>query len=250
VNSCFAKYLSSWNGSILIIAFLETGDYAAPMRALLFLFLACAIFGQKQDWQGSFAVDKQNLGASGSNSYFVLQPGHRLYYEHGKNNLTTTVLAETKMVDGVETRVVEEKEIKNGQIVELTRDYFAIDRVTKDVYYFGEDVDNYRNGKVVGHEGAWLSGVKGAKFGLMMPGSLTPGRKFYQEQAPGVGVDRAELFAVGETVTTPAGTFKNCVHMKETSALEKGLADHKWYAPGVGLVKEGEFVLVRIDKAK
>lgn len=220
------------------------------MLALQLLFMISTILSQTQDWQAAFPADKKNLGPTGSNAYFVLEPGHRLYYEHGKSNLTTTVLSETKMVDGVETRVVEDKEMKSGQIVELTRDYYAIDRTTNDVYYFGEDVDVYRNGKIVGHEGAWLSGVKGARFGLMMPGSLKAGHKFYQEQAPGVGMDRAELVAVGETVTTPAGTFKDCVHVKETSALEKGMADHKWYARGVGLVKEGEFVLVRIEKVK
>jgi hypothetical protein len=59
-----------------------------------------------------------------------------------------------------------------------------------------------------------------------------------------------ELVAMGETVTTPAGTFENCIHFKETSALEKGMADHKWYAPGVGLVKEKEFVLVKIARPK
>jgi hypothetical protein len=202
----------------------------------------------KDEWQSSFRVDKKSLGATGSSPYFVLTPGFRLCYEHGRNTLTTTVLNETIVIDGVETWVVEDRETKNGQLAELTRDYYAIDRQTNDVYYFGEDVDTYKDGKLVGHEGAWLSGVKGAKFGLMMPGSIKVGRKFYQEQVPGVGMDRAEVVGTGETVSTPAGAFKNCVHMKETSALEKGMADHKWYAPGVGMVKEGEFVLVKVEK--
>jgi hypothetical protein len=106
-------------------------------------------------------------------------------------------------------------------------------------------VDVYKNGKVVGHEGAWLSGVKGAKFGLMMPGAPKAGQKAYQEQAPGVGMDRFEILSVGEKVTAPAGTFEKCIHVLETSPLEKGLRDHKWYAPGVGQVKDAEMVLVR-----
>ncbi|MCU1238760.1 MAG: hypothetical protein JWP63_6727, partial [Candidatus Solibacter sp.] len=80
-----------------------------------------------------------------------------------------TVLAETKRVD--ECRIVEDREMKNGKLVELARDYYAVDSVTNDVYYMGEDVDVYKKGKVVGHEGSWLSGIKGAKFGLMMPGT-------------------------------------------------------------------------------
>ena len=149
------------------------------------------------------------------------------------------------MIDGIETRVVEDREMKNGQLVELTRDYYAIDSATNDVYYFGEDVDVYKNGKVAGHEGAWLSGVKGAKFGLMMPGQPKAGQRFYQEQAPGVGMDRAEIVSDNEKVTTPEGTFEKCIHVVETSALEKGMKDHKWYAAGVGQVKDAELVLVR-----
>ena len=198
------------------------------------------------EWRSDFTVDKANLSSTGSNPYFVLTPGLRLYYEKGKNTLITTVLNETKTIDGVETRAVEDREMKNGQVVELTRDYYAIDNNTKDVYYFGEDVDIYKNGKVVGHEGSWLSGVGGAKFGMMMPGDVKVGQKFYQEQAPGVGMDRAEVLAVSETVTTPAGTFKNCVHTNETSAIEKG-SEQKWYAPGVGIVKDPEFILTKVE---
>ena len=198
-----------------------------------------------KDWQSVFPVDKKTLGVKGSNPYFSLTPGYRLSYKHGNDTDTLTVLNETKVIDGIETRVVEDREMKNGQLVELTRDYYAIDSATNDVYYFGEDVDVYKNGKVAGHEGAWLSGVKGARFGLMMPGQPKAGQRFYQEQAPGVGMDRAEIVADNEKISTPAGTFEKCIHVVETSPIEKGLKDHKWYAAGVGQVKDAEMVLVR-----
>ena len=94
-----------------------------------------------------------------------------------------TVLAETKIVDGVETRVVEDREEEGGKPIEITRDYYAIDRTTGDVYYFGEDVDVYKGGKVA-DECAWLSGVAGAKFGMMMPARPAPGDRFYQGTVP------------------------------------------------------------------
>ena len=198
-----------------------------------------------KDFQSVFAVDKKTLGVKGANPYFNLTPGYTLSYRHGKDTDTLTVLNETKQIDDVETRVVEDREIKNGQLVELTRDYYAIDSLTNDVYYFGEDVDTYKNGKVVGHEGAWLSGLNGAKFGLMMPGAPTPGQRFYQELAPGVGMDRSEIVSDNEQIVTPVGTYEKCIHVVETSPLEKGLRDHKWYAPGVGQVKDGEMLLVK-----
>jgi hypothetical protein len=39
-------------------------------------------------------------------------------------------------------------------------------------------------------------------------------------------------------VTTHAGTFDHCIHVVETSDLE-----HKWYAAGVGQVKDGKLAL-------
>ena len=175
----------------------------APL-AIAFLLLGASAPGAQtgKDWQSVFPVDKKTLGVKGSNAYFILPPGYQLSYKKGNDTDTVTVLNETKLI-------------------ELTRDYYAIDSATNDVYYFGEDVDTYRNGKVTGHEGAWLSGVKGANFGLMIPGKPRVGQRFYEERAPGVGMDRAEIVSDSERVTTAAGTFEKCIHTLETSALEK-----------------------------
>ncbi len=209
--------------------------------------MMCAALLLAAEWQSSFNVNRANLGVEGSNPYFPLTPGLKTHYSDGKTTIVRSVLAETKTVDGIETRVVEDRESKSGQLVEVARDYYAIDRTTGDVYYFGEDVDMYSGGKIKSHEGAWLSGVKGARFGLMMPGTLKTGQRFMQENAPGVAMDRAEVAAMGATVTTPAGTFRDCVEMKESSAIEGG-SESKWYAPGAGMVKEGKLLLVRIEK--
>jgi hypothetical protein len=194
------------------------------------------------EWRDTFTVAKANWTSTGRNPYFILEPGHRQTYKHGQTVLTITVLSETRVVDGVETRIVEEREEKNGQPAEVSRNFFAIDRSTSDVYYFGEEVDIYKNGKLVDHEGAWLAGKDGAKFGLMMPGQVKVGDKFYQEVAPGEAMDRAEIVSLDERLETPAGTFEHCVHVVESSPLEKGVS-HKWYAPGVGLIKDDQSVL-------
>ena len=212
------------------------------MRALICLLALMLTGVSEQAWQSSFAVDKTALSATGTNPYFNLTPGFRLHYRHAGNTLTTTVLAETKLVDGVKTRVVEDRETKNGKLVEVTRDYYAIDSKTNDVYYFGEDVDNYKDGKVVNHESEWRAGENGARFGLMITGSPRVGDRFYQEIAPKVAMDRVEIVSTDETVKTPAGTFEHCVHLKETTPMEADVS-HKWYAPGIGMVKDDEFEL-------
>jgi hypothetical protein len=201
----------------------------------------------KDDWQSVFP-DKKTLGVKGSNPYYILTPGYQLSYKHGDGTITDTVLNETKVIDGVETRVIEDRETRKGQLIEATRDYYAIDSVTNDVYYFGEDIDVYKNGKVAGHEGAWLSGVNGAKFGMMMPAKPRVGQKFYQELAPKVAMDRAEIVSDKERIETPAGVFENCVKVHETSGLKKGDSEYKWYAAGVGPVKDAEMLLVKYGK--
>jgi hypothetical protein len=194
-------------------------------------------------WTTDFPIEKQDLASTGRNPYFILEPGYYLVLKGGDVELTITVLNETKMVDGVETRVVEERETKRGKLMEISRNYFAISKRTNDVFYFGEDVDIYKDGKVVSHSGAWLSGVKGAKFGLMIPGQPSLNARYYQEVAPGVAMDRVEVVSVSDTVTTPMGKFTNCLKLKETTPLEPGVTDYKYYAPGVGMVQDGSLRL-------
>jgi hypothetical protein len=200
-------------------------------------------------WRDTFPVDRSALSDAGINPYFILEPGYRLTFTHGKDTLIVTVLEETKMVDGVKTRIVEERETEGGNLAEISRNYLAIDKATGDLYYFGEDVDVYANGKVTGHEGAWLSGVNGARFGLMLPGKPAIGSRYYQEIAPKVAMDRAEVVSLSEAITVPAGSYKNCLHTRESSAIEGGSED-KWYAPGVGLIKDADFVLAKVEKGK
>jgi hypothetical protein len=195
-------------------------------------------------WKDSFDVDKADLVSTGKNPFFILEPGYVLKFK-GKDGdeLVITVLNETKTVDGVETRVVEERETKNGELVEVSLNWFAIHKNTGDVYYFGEDSRDYKNGKVVGQGGSWESGKSGARFGMMMPGKPTVGQKYYQEVAPKVAMDRAEHVSVSETLEVPAGKFENCLKTEESTPLESGKA-YKIYAPGVGLLQDEDFVLV------
>jgi len=193
-------------------------------------------------WRATFEVNKAHLRPTGTNPYIAMEPGRVLKLTHGSDTLTVTILSDTQQVDGVTTGVLEERETKNGMVVEVSRNFMATDQSTGDVYYFGEDVDNYKNGKIVDHESAWRAGIAGARFGLMVPSKPTVGQKFYQEIAPRVAMDRVEIVSVDETVKTPAGIFDHCLHLRETTPLERDVS-HKYYAPGIGIVKDDEFEL-------
>jgi hypothetical protein len=197
---------------------------------------------QEAGWREDFDVPKANLQPTGANPLIPIQPGRVLKLTDGKDSLTVTILPETSTIDGVKCGVLEERETKNGKLIEVSRNFFATDPATNDVYYFGEDVDNYKDGKIVDHESGWHAGEKGAKFGLMIPGKPKAGDKFYQEIAPKIAMDRVEIVSTDDTVKTPAGTFQHCVHLKETTPLEADVS-HKYFAPGIGVIKDDEFEL-------
>lgn len=115
---------------------------------------------------------------------------------------------------------MEEKEWKNDELYEVARNFFTINKETGDVFYFGEEVVFYKDGKVVSHKGAWLVGENDATAGLVMPGKPKLGMKYYHEISPGKAMDRAEVIDTDHTLETPAGTFSQCLKTKECSALK------------------------------
>lgn len=218
--------------------------HVAPAVAVFLAPLVLGAADRGSSWQEEFGISKCHLLTTGRNPYFILEPGYELVLSGGKVKLHIRVLDETKTVDGVVTRVVEERQWEDGKLHEIARNYFAICEQTKDVFYFGEDVDYYENDKVVNHNGSWLAG-NGNKPGLMMPGTPKLKMKFYQEIAPKMAMDRAEIVSLGETCKTPAGTFSRCMKVKETSAIELTLSEYKYYAPGIGLVSDDNVKLIK-----
>jgi hypothetical protein len=137
----------------------------------------------------------------------------------------------------VEALTVEDRDYENGKLTEVTLDYFAqADDGT--VYYLGEDVDEYKNGQVVGHGGAWLWGKDTRHPGVLMPAHPQVGDRFHAEDAPHITWEKDEVVSISETVTVSAGTYPHCVRIKETAS--DGAIEYKLYAPGVGCVKEVE----------
>jgi len=94
------------------------------------------------------------------------------------------------------------------------------------------------------YDGSFLAGEDGARAGIMMPGTVLLGARYFQALAPGVALDRAEIDSLSVDVSTPAGNFEDCLRTKETTTLEPGSVSTKKYCPGVGLVQDGDLRLV------
>ena len=204
-------------------------------------------------WKQEFRISSCDLAPTGRNEYFVLEPGFRLVLEGGNEKVAVTVLDDTKTITGivdetensttVTTRVVEEREWKDDELIEVSRNFFAICPRTRDVFYFGEEVDDYKDGQVTSHGGAWLAGENGARAGLIMSGDPEVGMKYYQEVAPDVALERAEVVSLDETLDTPAGEFSNSLKTQEGTALNPNEKEFKTYAPGIGLSQEEALLL-------
>jgi len=193
-----------------------------------------------EGWQDSFPVDTYTMSATGDNPYWGLEPGRFVVLgsleSDGSEFVIISVLDETEVVDGVETRVIEEREFENGELIEISRNFFATAEETGDVFYFGEDVDYYEDGEVTTHEGEWRAGVDDARAGLYMPANPVVGMRYYMEVAPNVAMDRAEIFQTDATVDWRKGTLDNCLVVTESSPLEPDDESYKRYAPGVGMI--------------
>ncbi len=183
----------------------------------------------------------------GRNPYFILEPGHRLLLtgiEDGEPAaLQILVLPQTIQIAGVTAAIVEEREVIGGRLVEVSLNYFVICNRNNNVIYLGEDVDIFEEDGTISHAGAWRVGVAGAQAGVIMPGTALVGARYFQELAPNVALDRAEIVSVDAVQRTPAGTFR-CLQTEESTPLEPGVKEFKYYAPGIGLVREHNLRLV------
>ena len=183
-----------------------------------------------------------------NNPFFPLFVGDELVLE-GEDDEGTfleiiiTVLDETENVAGVTTRVVEEAESEDGEIVEISRNFFA-QAPDGTVCYFGEDVDDYEDGEIVGHEGEWRAGENGNLPGIIMPGNPQVGQIFQQESAPGIAEDQAEIVAMGETIDVPAGEFSDTLTTLDCNPMENGAIDEKVYVEDIGLAIDEDAELV------
>jgi hypothetical protein len=180
-----------------------------------------------------------------TNPFFPLQVGRQWRYEGEEEGtavqLRITVLDAVEVIGGVTTHVVEEREWHDGELVEVSSNYY-VEASDGTVCYFGEDVDIYENGVVASHEGAWRGDAPGNQPGIIMPANPRPGTKFMMENAPGVAEDQGTVVGSGP-VEVPAGTFPDAIRVKECNPLD-GDRGVKVFARGVGLVIDGTVKLV------
>ena len=246
-------------------------SHRIPCRGVLLLIVSLALAlpaaapaqDEEEEFTTDFFIEDCSFSNRGrDNRFWSLWPGDRLVLEGEEDGeelqVIITVLQQTETIRFttergvpmvVKARVVEERESEGGELVEVSRNWFARCRETGDVFYFGEEVDLFEDGEIVGSEGEWRAGEDGAQPGVIMPGTFLLGSRYFQEIAPGEALNRAEHTDMDLDLDLPAGSFRRCVQVIETSPLEPGDESEKLYCPGVGLVFDDGVELVELNRA-
>ncbi len=186
-------------------------------------------------------IEQANFTPGITNPYLPLVIGNKWTYketgEEPSEKIQVEVLNETKMVLGIACTVVRDRVYEDGNLVEDTSDWFAQD-LNGNVWYMGEDSKVIVDGEIVSTHGSWEAGIDGAQPGIIMWASPFPGIPYRQEYLYGEAEDWGQVIAILDSYTIGEKTFTSVVKTKEWSALETGSSEFKYYAPGIGLIRE------------
>lgn len=211
---------------------------------LIFFLLACEKEDSDRTPDENYnpVIKPENFSQLSENPYFPLIIGKKYSYRgatpDGTETSVVTITSDLKMISGVSCIVVHDEVFLEGILIEDTYDWYSTD-VEGNVWYFGEDVSNYENGVFQDKDGSFETGVDGAKPGIIMQLHPVPEMPYRQEYSIGVAEDWGKLVETGLTVSTPYGTFNDCIKTEDWNALEPDApVEFKYYAPGIGMVRE------------
>jgi hypothetical protein len=181
------------------------------------------------------------------NPWQSLQPGMQFVYrgttiegsERVRHRLVSTVTNLTKMIDGVRTVVLWDRDFSGGELVEAEIAFFAQDDAGN-VWELGEHPEAYENGKIV-ESPTWIQGIDRARAGISMKAAPRAGTPSYSlGLGPAVGfTDRARVLKVGDRTCIPSRCFSRVLLVDEFNPDQPGKHQLKYYAPGVGNVRVG-----------
>ena len=150
-----------------------------------------------------------------------------------------TVTELTKVVNGVRTVVLWDRDIQEGVLVEEELAFWAQDD-SGNVWLMGEYPEEHEGKKVLAPS-TWLAGNQGSAAGILMRTDPQLNTSIYKQgEAPSVEfLDQAKVFAVNQHLTVPTGTYDGVLVIDEWDPNQQPQDGHqfKYHAPGVGIVQ-------------
>jgi hypothetical protein len=182
------------------------------------------------------------------NQWFPLTPGTRFFFKgssidegerisHAVDAIVTDL---TKVIAGVRTTVVWERDYTEGELEEAEIAFFAQDD-DGNVWHLGEYPEEYDQGKIV-KTPAWLAGLDGATAGIAMMAEPQLGTPDYAQgyaPRPINWADRARVYETDQRTCVPVDCYENVLVTEEFELAKPGSFQLKYYASGVGNVRVG-----------
>ena len=150
-----------------------------------------------------------------------------------------TVTEVTKMVNGVRTVVLWDRDIQEGTLVEEELAFWAQDD-SGNVWLMGEYPEEHEGTKVSA-PAAWLTGIQQATAGILMRNDPKVNTTQYEQgKAPKAGFhDLAKVFAENQHTCVDVGCFDGVLVVDEWDPDHQPQDGHqfKYHAPGVGIIQ-------------
>jgi hypothetical protein len=145
-----------------------------------------------------------------------------------------TLLPETRIIEWhgeqVETLVSQYVAYLDGRIHEVAYDFYAQDDAGA-VWYFGEDVFNFRDGFIADTHGTWIAGKDGPA-AMIMPADPRVGDVYRPENIPGFVFEEVTVKSVGRGLDGPLGPVEGGLLIEELHM--DGNTETKTFGPGYG----------------
>jgi hypothetical protein len=145
----------------------------------------------------------------------------------------TTVTDVTRRIDGVRTVLVYDSELGTGQTTQRSLDYLAQDKAGN-LWLMGGATESFEAGRFVDVSDVWMSGVEGARPGILFPADPAAAKAWVIDTHPGE-----------KSVAQFVAIRKNCVPFScfdKVLVTREGTQDApnnelKYYAFGLGQVR-------------
>jgi hypothetical protein len=181
-----------------------------------------------------------------TNKWFPLQPGTQFIYsgqinqdgERVEHRVVFTVTDLTKEIDGVRNVVLYDLDYNAGELAEAELAFHAQDN-NGNVWNMGEYPEEYDAGKFTGAPDTWITGLAGARAGVIMRADPRVGTSSYlQGWAPAIDFnDTAKVLKAGQRTCVPVSCYDNVLVTDEWSPDEPNAHQQKFYAPEVGNIR-------------
>ncbi|MGH9008566.1 MAG: hypothetical protein ACRDYF_01825, partial [Acidimicrobiia bacterium] len=151
-----------------------------------------------------------------------------------------TVTELTKVVNGVRTQVLWDRDFDEGALLEEELAFWAQDDFGN-VWLFGEYPEEHAEDGTVSAPSTWLAGVQEATAGILMRANPKANTSQYKQgEAPAVEfLDVAQVFAVNQHTCVPTGCYDGVLVIDEHDPNQQPQDGHqfKYHAPDVGIIQ-------------